>query len=188
MVYRIAIIVGSLRRQSITRKVLVAALKLAPKNLSFEFIQIGGLPLFNQDYEASNVPAVTTFKEQVSAADAVLFATPEHNRSLPSALKNALDTGSRPQDRNVWNGKPAAIISVSPGAIGAFGANHHLRQVLTYVNMPTLAQPEVYLGKATELVDGNGEIEPESREFLKGFFAAFATHIARTATALQQAA
>lgn len=188
MPYRVAIIVGSLREDSITRKVVTSAISLAPKNLSFEFIEIGNLPLFNQDNEKNDTPVVKAFKDKIAAADAVLFATPEHNRSFPSALKNALDTGSRPYGQNKWDGKPAAIISVSPGAIGAFGANHHLRQVLVYLNMSTLAQPEVYIGKAAELVDEKGAVKSDSREFLAGFFKAFAAHIAKTAPALPKAA
>lgn len=188
MPYRVAVIVGSLRKDSFTRKVVTSAISLAPKNLRFEFVEIGNLPLFNQDNEKNDTPVVRAFKDKIAAADAVLFATPEHNRSIPSALKNALDTGSRPYGQNKWDGKPAAIISVSPGAIGAFGANHHLRQVLVFVNMPTLAQPEAYIGKAAELVDEKGEIKGDSREFLAGFFKAFAAHIAKTAPAVPQAA
>lgn len=188
MPYRVAVIVGSLRKDSITRKVVKSALLLAPKNLAFEFIEIANLPLFNQDNETRDTPVVTAYKDRIAAADAVLFATPEHNRSLPSALKNAIDHASRPYGQSKWDGKPAAIISVSPGAIGGFGANHHLRQVLAYLNMPTLAQPEAYISGAAEIVDESGTIKPESRQFLAGFFRAFAAHIAKTAIALPQAA
>jgi len=178
MPYKVAIIVGSLRKDSFTRKVVNAAIKLAPANLKFETVEIGNLPLFNQDTEAGDA-AVKTFRDKIGAADAVLFATPEHNRSVPSALKNALDWGSRPWGQSKWGGKPAAIISTSMGNIAGFGANHHLRQTLAFLNMPTLGQPEAYIASAQNAVDDKGEIVEASREFFTGFFQAFTNLVSR---------
>jgi chromate reductase, NAD(P)H dehydrogenase (quinone) len=182
MSYTVAVLVGSLRKESLTRKVAKAAIALAPKDLKFEFVEIGNLPHYNQDNEGNDTAEVKAFKDKIAAADAVLFATPEYNRSIPGVLKNALDTGSRPYGQSKWSGKPAAILSVSPGALGGFGANHHLRQMLTFLNMPALAQPEAYVGGAASLLDDRGElVKPETRAFLGGFMAAFADWIGKTA-------
>eukprot|EP01034_Spumella_vulgaris_P002401 gene2401-3123_t len=136
-VYTIAVLVGSLRKQSINRKVAQALAQLAPANLKLSIVEIGELPLYNEDLDGSAPPAAySTFRQQVAAADAVLFVTPEYNRSVPAALKNAIDVGSRPYGQSVWSGKPGAVISVSPGAIGGFGANHHLRQSLVFLDVP----------------------------------------------------
>lgn len=178
----VAVIVGSLRKDSVTRKVARAIEALAPTHLKFEEIPIGDLPLYNQDEEASPPASHLAFRERVRAADAVLFATPEYNRSVPGALKNAIDVASRPYGQSAWNGKPAAIVSVSPGAIGAFGANHHLRQSLVFLNMPVLQQPEAYVGNAFSLFDENGELTNEATsEFLRGFAQTFADWIEKTA-------
>jgi chromate reductase len=178
----VAVLVGSLRKDSVTRKVARAVEALAPPTLKFEEIPIGDLPLYNQDTEGDPPPAYAAFRDRVRSADAVLFATPEYNRSVPGALKNAIDVGSRPYGHSVWNGKPAAIVSVSPGAIGAFGANHHLRQSLVFLNMPTLQQPEAYVGNAFSLFDENGELVNEATtEFLRGFAQTFADWIEQTA-------
>eukprot|EP01030_Chromulinospumella_sphaerica_P016526 gene16526-16341_t len=148
-VYTIAVLVGSLRKQSINRKVAQALAQLAPANLKLSIVEIGELPLYNEDLDGSAPPAAySTFRQQVAAADAVLFVTPEYNRSVPAALKNAIDVGSRPYGQSVWSGKPGAVISVSPGAIGGFGANHHLRQSLVFLDVPCMQQPEAYLGGA----------------------------------------
>jgi len=179
MAYNVAVIIGSLRKDSFTRKVFTAASKLAPADLKFEIIEIGNLPLYNQDTEAGDA-AVKTFRDKIAAADAVLFATPEHNRSIPAALKNALDWASRPWGQSKWGGKPAAIISTSIGNIAGFGANHHLRQILAFLNMPTLGQPEAYVAASNTVVDDKGEIVTASKEFFVGFFAAFAAWIAKT--------
>ncbi len=179
MAYNVAIIIGSLRKDSFTRKLVNAAIKLAPANLKFETVEIGDLPLFNQDTEAGNA-AVKTFRDKIAAADAVLFATPEHNRSVPAALKNALDWGSRPWGQSKWGGKPAAVISTSIGNIAGFGANHHLRQSLAFLNMPTLGQPEAYVAFADKAVDDKGNIVEASKEFFTGFMAAFAALIAKS--------
>jgi len=172
----VAVIVGSLRKDSVTRKVARAFGKLTP-NLKFAEIEIGSLQHFNQDLEATPTPEWVKFREQIKAADAVLFATPEFNRSVPGALKNAIDVGSRPYGASVWNGKPGAVISVSPGGIGAFGANHHLRQSLVFLNVPTLSA-EAYIGNAYSLFDADGELINEATaDFLKTYGQAFSAWI-----------
>ena len=172
----VAVFVGSLRRQSWTRRIAVALGRLAPSQLKLEIVEIGDLPLYNQDLETDTPPEPwTRLRNRIRAADAVLFATPEYNRSVPSVLKNAIDVGSRPAGKAAWNGKPGAVVSVSPGALGAFGANHHLRQSLVFLDVPTLQQPEVYLGGVANLVDAEGNITNEStRAFLTKFMNAFA--------------
>lgn len=138
-VYTIAVLVGSLRKESINRKVALALAELAPANLTLNIVEIGDLPLYNEDIDAGAPPAAySTFRQQVSSSDAVLFVTPEYNRSVPAPLKNAIDVGSRPYGKSAWSGKPGAIISVSPGAIGGFGANHHLRQSLVFLDVPCM--------------------------------------------------
>jgi chromate reductase, NAD(P)H dehydrogenase (quinone) len=174
----VAVIVGSLRKESLNRKMAHAMIRVAPAELSLTLVEIGGLPLFNADDEASPSPAVREFKEAIGKADAVLFVTPEFNRSVPGALKNAIDVGSRPYGKSVWSGKPAAVVSVSPGAIGGFGANHHLRQSFVFLNMPTMTQPEAYLGGAAGLFGPDGAlINDTTREFLTKFMLAFAQWI-----------
>ena len=181
MTYNVAVLVGSLRKESLTLKVVHALQALAPKDLKLEIVEIGNLPLFNQDQESEPTAPVKAFKAKIAAADAVLFATPEYNRSVPGALKNAIDVGSRPYGKSAWNGKPAAVISQSMGAISGFGANHHLRQSLVFLNMPAMAQPEAYIANSTTLFDDKGELaKPETREFLTSFLTAFAAWIAKT--------
>jgi chromate reductase, NAD(P)H dehydrogenase (quinone) len=178
----VAVIVGSLRKDSINRKVANALAELAPSPLKLRFVDIGQLPLYNQDDDASPPAAWTAFRDQIKAADAVLFVTPEHNRSLPAALKNALDIGSRPYGQSAWNGKPAAVVSASPGAIGGFGANHHLRQSLMYLNMPVLQQPEAYIGGADKLFDASGKLVNDgTRKFLQQFMQTFTAWVAANA-------
>jgi chromate reductase len=172
----VAVFVGSLRRESWTRRIAVALGRLAPPQLKLEIVEIGDLPLYNQDLETEHPPEPwTRLRDRIRAADAVLFATPEYNRSVPAVLKNAIDVGSRPAGKAAWNGKPGAVVSVSPGALGAFGANHHLRQSLVFLDVPTLQQPEVYLGGVANLVDAEGNITNDStRAFLTKFMDAFA--------------
>jgi chromate reductase, NAD(P)H dehydrogenase (quinone) len=177
----IAVVVGSLRKESLTRKMATALMTLAPGSLKLEIIEIGGLPLYNQDNEDNPPAAWTEFRERIRNVDAVLFVTPEYNRSVPGALKNALDVGSRPYGKSAWNGKAGAVVSVSPGAIGGFGANHHLRQSMVFLNMPAMQQPEAYIGQAATLFDEHGSIVNEStREFAKMFMLAFATWVKKT--------
>src|SRR6478609_8276859 len=172
--YNVAVLVGSLRKDSINRKVANALIELAPSSLKLGFVEIGGLPLYNQDDDASPPAPWVQFRNQVKAADAVLFVTPEYNRSIPSALKNAIDVGSRPYGQSAWNGKPGAVVSASPGAIGGFGANHHLRQSLVFLNVPAMQQPEAYIGGADKLFDTNGKLtNDDTRKFLQQFMHAF---------------
>lgn len=153
----IAVLVGSLRKESLNRKMAHALIELAPSGLKLGIVEIGQLPLYNLDLETANPPAPwTQFRDSVRPVQGVLFVTPEYNRSVPGALKNAIDVGSRPYGKSVWDKKPAGIISVSPGAIGGFGANHYLRQSLVFLNMPVLQQPEAYIGGADKLFDENG--------------------------------
>jgi chromate reductase len=177
---RVAVVVGSLRRDSLNRKLAKALVTAAPAPLSLEIVEIGQLPLYNQDDDAHPPPASATFKEKIAEAEAVLFVTPEYNRSVPGVLKNAIDVASRPYGTSAWAGKPAGVISVSPGAIGGFGANHHLRQSLVFLDMPALQQPEAYIGGAATLFDDKGSIANDgTREFLKTFLQKFEAWIAR---------
>jgi chromate reductase len=174
---KVAVLVGSLRRESFSRKTAKALAALAPESLMLEIIEIGDLPIYNQDSDDDGKPPIawTTFRQRIIEYDGVLFVTPEYNRSLPAVLKNAIDVGSRPYGQSVWGGKPGAIVSVSPGSIGGFGANHHLRQSLVFLNVPAMQQPEAYIGGAASLFDAEGNISNEStREFLHKFMAAFA--------------
>ncbi len=172
--YKIAVIVGSLRKESYNLKTAKALIALAPESLSLEILNIAGLPMFNEDLEANPPKEWVSFREQITAADGLLFLTPEYNRSVPGVLKNAVDVGSRPYGKNSWDGKPAAIVSVSIGNISGFGANHHLRQSLVFVNVRTMAQPEAYIGGAAGLFDDQGDLTNDStKKFLKGFMGAF---------------
>jgi chromate reductase, NAD(P)H dehydrogenase (quinone) len=175
----VAVLVGSLRKGSINRQVANALAEAAPPALKLSIIEIGQLPIYNPDEDVNPPAAWTDFRERIKAADAVLFVTPEHNRSVPAALKNALDVGSRPYGKSAWNGKPGAVASASPGAVGGFGANHHLRQSLVFLNVPAMQQPEAYIGGADKLFDQNGKLANDAtRTFLKNFMAAFAAWIA----------
>jgi chromate reductase len=176
----VAVFVGSLRRESLNRKVANALVELAPSSLKPVIVEIGELPLYNQDSEDNPPAAWIAFRQRVRAAEAVLFVTPEYNRSMPAPLKNALDVASRPYGHNAWAQKPGAIVSASPGAIGGFGANHHLRQSLVFLNVPAMPQPEAYIGGAHKLFDADGKLANDgTRKFLRGFMDAFAEWIAR---------
>ena len=177
----VAVLVGSLRKESINRKLALALEKLAPASLRPEIVQIGDLPLYNQDLEDQGAPpSWVTFRDRIRAADAVLFITPEYNRSVPGVLKNALDVGSRPYGTSAWNGKPGAVAGTSPGVLGGFGAVHHLRQSLVSLNIPVLQQPEVYIGGAETMFDADGNIANEStRRFLHEFMHAYGIWIER---------
>lgn len=176
-VRNVAVVVGSLRKDSVSRKLAQAVAALAPAHLKFDIVEIGDLPHFDQDLEATPPAAWTAFRDRIRAADAVLFVTPEYNRSVPGVLKNAIDVGSRPYGQSAWNGKPGAVISVSPGGIGGFGANHHLRQSLAFLNVPLLSQ-EAYVGNAFTLFNETGELVNEATtEFLRAYAAAFADWI-----------
>ena len=181
---RVAVLVGSLRKGSYSRMTAKELIALAPNNLTCEIVEIGSLPLYNQDLDDQKTPAPEwiAFRDRIRPMDAALFVTPEYNRSVPGVLKNAIDVGSRPYGKSVWIKKPAAVVSVSPGAIGGFGANHHLRQMLVFLDMPTLQQPEAYIGNVTKLFDSNGRLTSDStRKFMRTIIDAFAGWIERTA-------
>jgi chromate reductase, NAD(P)H dehydrogenase (quinone) len=183
----IAVLVGSLRRDSINRRTALALAALAPEELKLDLVDLGALPFYNQDFDAdaASAPAsYTAFRTRIARADGVIFVTPEYNRSFPAVLKNAVDVGTRPYGRSVWAGKPAGVVSASLGALGAFGANQLLRQQLANVNMVVLQQPEIYLGGADELFDGDGNVAvPSTRELLRSFIESFATWSRRPALA-----
>jgi chromate reductase len=177
----VAVVVGSLRKDSASRKVAKAIAALAPSNLKFQIVEIGDLPHYDQDLETETPPASwTRFRTELGAADAVLFVTPEYNRSFPGVVKNAIDVGSRPWGKAVWTEKPVLVVSTSAGALGGFGANHALRQALSFFNMPVLGQPEAYIGNVLSLFDESGElIDETTTEFLRGLGATFAAFIER---------
>lgn len=171
----IGVFVGSLRRESYSKKIAAELVRIAPSGYELVLIKIDDLPLFNQDFDADgNVPeSYTRFRKQVKELDAVLFITPEYNRSLPAVLKNAIDVASRPYGQNVWSGKPGGIISSSIGSISGFGANHHLRQTLAFVNVYVMAQPEAYLANVNDAqFNADGSIKDER---MKGFLQTFLT-------------
>ncbi len=179
---KVAVLVGSLRKDSFNRKMAHALAALAPDGMRLDIVEIGGLPLYNQDDDVpGKVPAAwQALRDQMKAADAVLFVTPEYNRSVPGVLKNAIDIASRPYGQSAFDGKPGAVVSVSPGAIGGFGANQHLRQMMVFLNVPMLQQPEAYVGGAATLFDDKGNLaNPSTREFMGKFMQAFAAWIAR---------
>jgi chromate reductase, NAD(P)H dehydrogenase (quinone) len=178
----VAVIVGSLRKESFNRKMARAMMFMAPPALKLEIVEIGQLPHYNQDHESNPPKEVTELKQRIIRCDAVLFVTPEYNRSVPGVLKNAIDCASRPYGKSAWDGKPCAVVSVSPGVIGGFGANHHLRQSLVFLNMPAMQQPEAYVGNATKLFDDKGNLSSdETREFVNKFLKAFAQWVERNA-------
>ncbi|RZT08042.1 NAD(P)H-dependent FMN reductase [Duganella sp. CF402] len=182
---KIAVVIGSLRKDSMNRKFAHEVIALAPPSLTFEIVEIGELAIYNQDLEENGAVAPqawTQFRQRIKDVDGVLFFTPEYNRSTPAALKNAIDVGSRPYGASVWSGKPAAIVSVSPGATGGFGANHHLRQSMVFLDMPLLQQPEAYIGGAANLLGPDGKINNDgTRQFLKKFIDTYAAWVETTA-------
>lgn len=178
---KVGVVVGSLRQGAYTRLLSRSLVELAPASLKLSGLDIGSMPFYNQDLETDSPPAAwTTFREQVIASDAILFITPEYNRSMPAAVKNALDVGSRPWGHSAWAGKPAAVISSTPGALGGMAANHHLRQVMMAVNLAAMPYPEAYLPAVGTLFDENGALQnAETRKFLTEFLAAFDDWIGR---------
>ena len=175
----VCVLVGSLRKASFSRMLANALISLAPSSLKLEIVELGQLPLYNEDLETAAPPAPwTAFRQRIKAADAILFVTPEYNRSVPAVLKNALDVGSRPYGSSVWDRKPGAVVSSSPGAIAGFGANHHLRQSLVFLNVPTMQQPEAYLGHADKLFDEHGKLVSDgTRKFLQELMQTFANWV-----------
>lgn len=184
MTTKVAVLVGSLRKASYSRSLALALKDMAQPRLDLTLIEIGELPSYNLDLDEEGIPpaAWTRFREEMKLAEAVLFVTPEHNRSVPGFLKNAIDVGSMPYGASIWSGKPAAIISSSVGNLAGFGANHHLRQPLVYLDMPVMQQPEAYIGSVHELIDADGKIVNEdTRAFLAIYVDRFADWIERTA-------
>ena len=179
--YSIAVLVGSLRKESLNAKLAAALARLAPPELSFQRVQIGDLPLYNQDDDANPAPSVVQLKGEVAAAQGVLFVAPEYNRSIPGVLKNAIDHGSRPYGHSVWAGKPAGVAGISPGAPGTSMAQQHLRNMLAYLDMPTLGQPEVFLQYKEGLFAAAGDIGEASRGFLQGWMDRYVAFLRRNA-------
>ncbi|MBS0273391.1 MAG: NAD(P)H-dependent oxidoreductase [Proteobacteria bacterium] len=183
MARNVAVIIGSLRKESFSRKLANALIPLSKPALDLKLIEIADLQLYSEDTEKNPPREWIAFRDAVRPADAVLFVTPEYNRSVPGCLKNAIDVGSRPYGSSVWSGKPACVISNSPGNIGGFGANHHLRQSLVFLDMPVLQQPEAYIAGANKLVNDKGEIEEQAkRDFLTKIMQTFAGWIEKTAS------
>ena len=179
-IHKVAVLVGSLRKASINRKLALALAELAPPSLQLQLVEIGDLPLYDEDIDVSPAPeAYSRFREQVRGADALLFVTPEYNRSIPAPMKNAIDVGSRPYGQSVFSGKPGAVLSASPGAIGGFGANHHLRQCLVFLDVYVLQQPEAYLGGAGKFFDDSGKLDADIEGFLQKFIDAYAAWVER---------
>lgn len=175
--FQIAVVVGSLRRDSFNRKLATALAQLAPKDFSFKQLEIGDLPLYNQDDDANQAASVQRFKSEIAASQGVVFATAEYNRSIPGVLKNAIDHASRPYGKSVWAGKPAGVIGVSVGAIGTSMAQQHLRNILAYLDMPTLGQPEAFIQAKDGLFDANGGIGAESAAFVQKWVDAYAAWV-----------
>ena len=179
--YKIAVVVGSLRKESFNRKFAKALVKLAPAEFTFDMVQVGDLPLYNQDDDAHPPEQAQRLKREVSAAQGLLFVTPEYNRSIPGVLKNALDHASRPYGQNAWAKKPAGVIGVSVGTIGTAMAQQHLRNILAYLDVPTLGQPEAFIQMKDGLIDATGEIGPDSRKFLQAWMDAYVAWVKKIA-------
>ena len=179
---KIAVIVGSLRKDSLNRKMALVLKDLAPKTLELSIVEIGNLQMYNQDLDESPPTNWVEFRNQLREFDGVLFVTPEYNRSVPGVLKNAIDVASRPYGKSAWENKPTSIVSVSQGNIGGFGANHHLRQCFVFLNMPAMQQPEAYIGGASKLFDEHGKLTNDStRELMQKFINAFADWVTKNA-------
>ena len=179
---RVAVLIGSLRKDAFSRRLAEALQSLQPASLELELIGLD-MPLYNQDLETEDPPAAwTVFRKRVAACDAVLFVSPEYNRGMPAAVKNAIDVGSRPYGKGVVNGKPCAVASNSPGAIGGFGANHQIRQSVVFLDMPMMQQPELYLGQVDKAIEAGGKVVNDStKQLLEKFLAKFADWIERNA-------
>ena len=172
---KVGVLIGSLRKDSYCRKLAQVLKGVAPESLDLEEVEIGRLPLYNQDLDDGDIPEEwAVFREKCNTYDAFIFVSPEYNRSVPGALKNALDVGSRPPSKSVWDGKPGAVLTASPGSIGGFGANHHLRQILACLNVPTMPM-EAYLSKIATAFDEEGNLNERTKGFLEKFLSSFAT-------------
>jgi chromate reductase len=180
--YPIAVLVGSLRKESFNRKLADALARLAPRDFEFNQLRIDDLPPFDQDHEADPAPPVKRLKSEVLSARGLLFVTPEYNRSMPGVLKNAIDHASRPYGQSVWQGKPAGVIGISVGAIGTAVAQQHLRNTLAYLDVPTLGQPEAFLAAKEGFFDSSGNIGSGSREFLQKWMDAYVAWVKAHAT------
>jgi chromate reductase len=185
--YNIAVLVGSLRKDSLNRKMADALARLAPPEFTFHSCAIGDLPLYNQDDDASPAASVQRLKSELAAAQGVLFLTPEYNRSVPGVLKNAIDHASRPYGQSAWAGKPAGVLGVSIGAIGTATAQQHLRNILAYLDMPTLGQPEAYIQAKEGLFDAAGNIGEGSVKFFQQWMDAYVGWVNRHARTTQDA-
>lgn len=172
---KIAVLVGSLRKESYNRKIAQQLMRLSPENLEMEIVEIGNLPHYNEDIDQDQPPKeYVDFRKKIGEADGFLFVTPEYNRSVSGVLKNAIDVASRPYGKNMWGGKPGAIVSVSMGPLGGFGANHALRQPMVVLNVLLMQNPEAYIGNAHKLFDDKGNLVPDTEKFLKNFIDSFA--------------
>ncbi|MDQ0475756.1 NADPH-dependent FMN reductase [Chryseobacterium sp. MDT2-18] len=171
---KIAVLVGSLRKESFNRKIANELIRLAPKTLKMEMVEIGNLPLYNEDLDTNPPKEWTDFREIIQNSDAVLFVSPEYNRTIPGGLKNAIDVGSRPPGKSAWKGKSGAVVTVSPGATGGLGSNHNIRQAVVFLDIPMMQQPEAYIGKVHELLREDGKTVIEKTEtFLRDYMLAF---------------
>lgn len=177
--YTIAVVVGSLRKESLNRKLATALARLAPPEFVFKQVEIGDLPLYSQDDDGHPAAAVVRLKEEIKGSDGLLFVTPEYNRSMPGVLKNALDHASRPYGQSVWGGKPGAVLGITIGPSGTAMAQQHLRNVLAYLDVATMGQPEVFLQNKEGFFDAEGNIGPESRAFLQGWMDRFVAWVKR---------
>jgi chromate reductase len=184
--HSIAVIVGSLRKDSLNRKLATALARLAPRDFEFKQLRIDDLPPYNQDDDANPAPQVKRLKSEILAASGVIFVTPEYNRSIPGVLKNAIDHASRPYGQSAWQGKPAGVIGISVGAIGTALAQKDLRTILAYLDMPTLGQPEAYVQAKPELFDADGQVAGDSRQFLQGWMDRFVEFVRQHGATAQQ--
>ncbi|MGA9212272.1 NADPH-dependent FMN reductase [Kaistella sp.] len=171
---KIAVLVGSLRKEAFSRKIANELIRLAPKTLKMEMVEIGNLPLYNEDLDVNSPKEWMNFRETIKNSDGVLFVSPEYNRTIPGGLKNAIDVGSRPPGKSVWKGKPAAVATTSPGAQGGFGSNHNIRQAVVFLDVPMMQQPEAYISKVHELFMADGKtVNDKTENFLKDYMLAF---------------
>jgi chromate reductase len=176
--YRVAVVIGSLRRDSYNRKLANAVKRLAPEDFSFRDLRIDDLPLYNQDDDRNQAEQVKRLKSEINGVQGLMFVTPEYNRSIPGVLKNAIDHASRPYGQSAWTGKPAGVLGASPGAPGTSMAQQHLRNILAYLDVPTLGQPEVFIHVKHGLFDESGDVvDPETKQFLQGWMDRYAAWI-----------
>ena len=179
--YPIAVIVGSLRAASINRRLADALVKLGPANFAFLRVEIGDLPLYNQDDDANPAEPVKRLKASIAGARGLIFVTPEYNRSMPGVLKNAIDHASRPYGKSAWTGKPAGVIGASVGAMGTAMAQQHLRNVLAYLDVPTLGQPEAFLQVKDGMFDSHGDVDESTGKFLQGWMDRYVNFVVQSA-------